>query len=95
MYPRQGFKSRFANGDAFSAAARVDALAIDREVAYRSYADRALLATPPRHASALGAYSSAARHDVSPLKRGNHHEYEVTTIEHEPVTRIETVPVTK
>ena len=34
-------------------------------------------------------------HEISPNKVGYHNEYEVKTIEHEPVTRIETVPITK
>jgi len=44
----------------------------------------------------LGAYASGPQHQqISQNAPGFHNEYPVTTIEHEPVTRIETVPVTK
>jgi len=43
-----------------------------------------------------GAYATGPHHQqISQNAPGYHNEYPVTTIEHEPVTRIETIPVTK
>jgi len=41
------------------------------------------------------ARTALGNQEISPNAPGYHNEYPVKTIEHEPVTRIETVPVTK
>ena len=43
---------------------------------------------------ALVGPNGLGHQQISPNAPGHHNEYPVTTIEHEPVTRIETVPVT-
>ena len=96
------FKSRYA------AESRAFATPLGRASQMRSaYANDLLAERTLLHGSAFRGTRSTSlltrgpavvgpeHHEISANKAGHHNEYEVKTIEHEPVTRIETVPVSK